>query len=291
MQGSRVLARFYLVRGEGIDMASSDYSFKRFSEHEFYGQQNALLVDLAGVGSGQRIIDLACGTGGVTKIIADRLTCAKNSVIIGIDHSSSALKQAMEELKDRGDTAIQFVQSQMENISEAVKEKADTVILCNAIHYIPDKDAVVAEIAKTLKPGGKLAFNTTFYDGSLPQESLIFYRKWMLKANRFLRREYGMSPIKAERVQARKQLTADEYRELLERQGFEVVEQKIQTVEFTRAGFLDISTFSDFIEGSLPGVPFEKASAALQVGVNQAFEEMKVEWIPRNWLGIVAVRK
>ena len=33
-------------------MASSDYSFKRFSEHEFYGQQNALLVDLAGVGPG-----------------------------------------------------------------------------------------------------------------------------------------------------------------------------------------------------------------------------------------------
>ncbi len=272
-------------------MASSDYSFKRFSEHEFYGQQNALLVDLAGVGSGQRIIDLACGTGGVTKIIADRLNCARDSVIIGIDHSSSALKQAMEELKDRGDTAIQFVQSQMENISDAVKEKADTVILCNAIHYIPDKDAVVAEIAKTLKPGGKLAFNTTFYDGSLPQESLIFYRKWMFKANRFLRREYGMSPVKAERVQARKQLTADEYRELLERQGFEVVEQKIETVEFTRAGFLDISTFSDFIEGSLPGVPFEKASVALQAGVNQAFEEMKVEWIPRNWLGIVAVRK
>ena len=102
-------------------MASTDYSFKRFSEHEFYGQQNALLVDLAGVGSGQRIIDLACGTGGVTKIIADRLEGAKNSVIIGIDHSSSALKQAMEELKGRSDTAVQIVQSQMENISDAVK--------------------------------------------------------------------------------------------------------------------------------------------------------------------------
>lgn len=272
-------------------MISNDYSFKRFSEHEFYGRQNAVLVDLAGVGSGQRIIDLACGTGGVTKIIADRLKGAKHSVIIGIDHSSTALKQAVEELRDRGDTAVQFIQSQMENISEAVKEKADTVILCNAIHYIPDKDAVVAEIARTLKPGGKLAFNTTFYDGSLPRETLIFYRKWMLKANRFLRREYGMAPARAERVQARRQLTPNEYRQLLERQGFEVIQQKIDTVEFTKAGFLDISTFSDFIEGSLPGVPFEKASKALQAGVNQAFEEMKVDWIPRNWLGIVAVRR
>jgi ubiquinone/menaquinone biosynthesis C-methylase UbiE len=179
----------------------------------------------------------------------------------------------------------------MENISEAVKDKVDTVILCNAIHYIPDKDALLAEISRTLKPGGKLAFNTTFYDGSLPVETHIFYRKWMLKANRILRREYGISPAKAEKVEARKQLTPDEYDALLERHGFEVIQRKIDTVEFTKAGFLDISTFSDFIEGSLPGVPFEKASAALQAGVNQAFEELKVDWIPRNWLDIVAVRK
>jgi ubiquinone/menaquinone biosynthesis C-methylase UbiE len=272
-------------------MVSSEYGFKQFSDHEFYGRQNALLVDLAGVGSGQRIVDLACGTGGVTKIIADRLKDAKDSVVIGIDHSSSALKQAMEELKGRRNTAVQFVQSQMENISEAVKERADTIILCNAIHYIPDKDALLAEIRRTLKPGGKLAFNTTFYDGSLPEETLIFYRKWMLKANRVLRREYGMSPTKAEKVEARKQLTPAEYSALLERHGFEIVQQKIDTVEFTKEGFLDISTFSDFIEGSLPGVPFETASAALQAGVNEAFEEMKVDWIPRNWLDIVAVRK
>ncbi len=273
------------------EMVSRDYSFKRFSDNDFYGRQNAVLVDLAGVDSGQRIIDLACGTGGVTKIIADRLLGAKHSAIIGIDHSSSALKQAMEELKDRGDTAVQFVQSQMENISEAVKGKVDTIILCNAIHYIPDKDAVLAEIARTLKPGGKLAFNTTFYNGSLPQETHIFYRKWMLKANRFLRREYGLTPSKAEKVEARKQLTPDEYRMLLEKQGFDIVHQKIDTVEFTRDGFLDISTFSDFIEGSLPGVPFKEASTALQAGVNQAFEEMKVDWLPRNWLDVVAVRR
>jgi len=269
---------------------ASEYSFKSFSDNDFYSSQNADLVDMTGVGSGQRIVDLACGTGGVTKIIAERLRDAKDSVVIGIDHSSSALKQAMEEINGRRTAAVQFVQSQMENISEAVKEKVDTVILCNAIHYIPDKDALLTEISRTLKPGGKLAFNTTFFEGAHPEETLVYYRKWMLKATRILRKDYGLKPVKSEKVQARKQLTVDEYKDLLERHGFQIIKQKISTVKFTRAGFLDISTFSDFIEGTMPGVPFEKASAALKSGVDQAFDEMKVEWIPRNWLDIVAVR-
>ena len=73
-------------------MASTNYSFKSFSDNDFYSEQNADLVDMAEVGSGQRIIDLACGTGGVTKIIADRLKDAKDSVVIGIDHTLRRLK-------------------------------------------------------------------------------------------------------------------------------------------------------------------------------------------------------
>ena len=93
-------------------MVSDKYSFKSFSDNLFYSQQNARLVDMVDVGSGQRILDLACGTGGVTRLIAERLVGAKDSVVIALDHSTSALKQAVEELSDVGDTAIQFVQSQ-----------------------------------------------------------------------------------------------------------------------------------------------------------------------------------
>ena len=223
-------------------------------------------------------------------MIADRLRGARDSAIIGIDHSAAALKQAMEDLKDVRDSAIDFVQSQMEQLSEAVKGRVDTVIFCNAIHYVPNKADLLGEIARTLKPGGKLAFNTTFYEGAQLPETLLFYRKWMFKATRFLRREYGLSPSRAQKVEARRQLTPEEYRSLVESQGFRVTRQEIDTVQFTQEGFLDISTYVDFIEGTLPGVPLDKGSAALQAGIRQAFEEMKVEYILRNWLDIVAVR-
>jgi ubiquinone/menaquinone biosynthesis C-methylase UbiE len=271
-------------------MASDDFGFKNFSINRFYTEQNAHLVDMVEVGSGQCIVDLACGTGGVTRIIADRLKGARDSAIIGIDHSSSALKQAMEDLKDVRDAAIQFVQSGVENISEAVKVRADAVIFCNAIHYVPDKGALLNEIADTLKPGGKLAFNTSFYEGAHLPETLQFYRRWMMKAARTLRREYGLSPSRADKVEARRHLSPEEYRGLLESHGFRVARQEVKTVNVPIQGWLDISSFEDFIVGTLPGVPLDKASAVLKSGLRQTFEEMDLRYVPRNWLDVVAVR-
>ena len=268
----------------------SEFSFATFSQNPFYEELNARLVAMAEPGSGQRIVDLACGTGGVTKLILENVRGARDSVVIAMDHSASALKQAMEELKSHRDTAVQFVQSQVEQMSDALKEKADTVIFCNAIHYIPDKDALVGEISKSLNPGGKFAFNTSFYEGGQVPESMTFYRKWMFKSARILRREHGMSPQRAEKVESRKHLSADQYRDLLERNGFQVIRLEEDRVLVPIEGWLDISTFEDFIAGTLPGVPLKEASDSLQKGVHQTFEEMEIEYVPRNWLDVVAVR-
>ena len=271
-------------------MASQEFSFAKFAENAFYDKLNARLVDMAGVGSDQRIIDMACGTGSVTQLILERLRGARYSVIIAMDHSTIALKQAMENLKDARDAAVQFVNSHVEQMSDAIKESADTIFFCNAIHYVSDKDALLAEVTKTLKPGGKFAFNTSFFEGGQAPESGVFYRKWMLKASRNLRRKYGLSPVRSAKVESRKHLTPDEYRTLLESHGMYIVRQEIDAVRVPIEGWIDISTFEDFIEGIMPGVPLDKASAALQEGVTQTFEELGIDHVRRNWLDVVAVR-
>ena len=112
----------------------------------------------------------------------------------------------------------------------------------------------------------------------------------MFKSVRNLRHDYGLSLVKSEKVESRKQLTPDQYRELLEGHSFRVARQEIDTVDVPIEGWLDISDFEDFIVGTLPGVPLDKASAALKKGVHQTFEEMKISFVKRNWLDIVAVR-
>ncbi len=271
-------------------MTSSEFTFSKFAENAFYSKINDRLVDMAEVKAGQRIVDLACGTGLVTELIADRMRGAKNSVIIAIDQSAISLKQAMENLTGVRDSAIQFIQSRVELLSETLKESADTIIFCNAIHYIADKDALVTDISKALKPGGTFAFNTSFFNGGQHPDSLKFYRKWMFKSIRILRAEYSLSPIRTEKVESRKHLTPQEYRELMESNGFDVIKQEIDTIAVPIEGWLDISDFEDFIQGTLPGVNLSKASAALKKGVTQTYQEMEIESVPRNWMRMVSNR-
>ena len=86
--------------------------------------------------------------GGVTKLIVDRLKGARDSMVIGIDQSAEMLRVAMENLNCRTASAVQFVQSHVEHVSETVKESADTVFFCNAIHYVPDKGELLTEIGE-----------------------------------------------------------------------------------------------------------------------------------------------
>ena len=272
-------------------MSGSDYSFSTFSKNEFYSQLNARLVDMAEVGSDLRVVDLACGTGAVTRLILERINRTRDTVVIALDHSQTALKAAMEDLKDISDNAVRYVQSGVENVSEAVKDSVDTVVFCNAIHYLPDKDRVVHDISAALRTGGKFAFNTSFYEGGQHEESSAFYSKWMFKAFRILRKEYGLKPNRAVKVESRRQLTPEEYSNLLERNGLTILKQKVDTVQVPIEGWLDISTFSDFIEGTMPGVPMNEASAALQEGRRQTYLELNVTHVPRNWLDIIAVKR
>ncbi|MBS20350.1 MAG: 16S rRNA (cytosine(1402)-N(4))-methyltransferase [Chloroflexi bacterium] len=272
-------------------MAGNDFSFQTFSKNEFYGNLNARLIDMADLASDRKIVDLACGTGGVTRLILERINQTKDTVVIALDHSSTALKTAMDDLKDISNNAVRYVQLGVENVSDAVKDSVDAIVFCNAIHYLPDKDAVVADICNTLKPGGKFVFNTSFYEGGQHEDSTAFYSKWMFKAMKILRRKYGLSPVRSEKVQSRQQLTPKDYEDLLNRNGLKVFKQEVDTVPVPVEGWLDISTFSDFIEGTMPGVPMDKASLSLQEAVKETYSELGVSHVPRNWLDIVAVKK
>ena len=266
------------------------FSFAAFASAPFYQKINTDLVELSQVRPGQRVVDLACGTGGVTKIILQKLKGAKDSLVIGVDLSTFALKQAKDDLSNAKDAMVEFVLGRAEQLSQLIRERMDAVVFCNAIHLVPDKSRLSDEVFSTLRSGGVFAFNTSFYEGGHPPETLEWYRRWMFRSLRILRSEYGLSPVKASKVEARQHLTVEQYTQLLKERGFEIKEQRVNTVEVPLEGWVLISQFEDWITGVMPGVPLQQASEALQKGAAQVFEEMKVSFITRNWLEIVAVR-
>lgn len=266
------------------------FSFTTFAKTPFYQEVNKDLVELSQLQPGQKVVDLACGTGAVTKLILERLRGARESLVIGVDLSSTALKQAREELQSATNNMVQFIQGRAEQLSQLIRERVDAVLFCNAIHMVADKTRLSGEVFQTLRSGGIFAFNTSFYEGSHPPESEQFYRRWLMRALRILRSKYGLSPQKAEKVEARRHLTPEEYTQLLVEMGFQVKEQRIQTVQVPLEGWVNISQFEDWIKGVMPGVPLQAASDSLTAAAAQVFEDMKVSSIPRNWLHVVASR-
>lgn len=270
-------------------MATEEYTFKAFSEHDFYRRVNEWLIDRVGLRRGWTVVDVACGTGAVTELILEKIRGAREAVVVGLDMSATAIRDAAVKVSDVGDAMVEFVQAQAEEMSSAVRRAADAVIFCNGIHYIEDKRRLIVEVRRTLRPGGVFAFNTAFFDGAQPPETEKFYRRWMLKALRKLKKRHGLSPSR-DKVEARQQLSPERYRELLEDAGFRIQEQELVTVTVSREGWIDISRFQDFVAGALPGVEIETASSVLCESLQETFEEMKLQAVPRNWLSMIAVR-
>jgi ubiquinone/menaquinone biosynthesis C-methylase UbiE len=270
-------------------MTSVEFSFKRFAEQPFYKAVNVHLVEKVRLCPGQKVVELACGTGAVTRLIAEKLQGARESLVIAVDRSETALREALQQLSAFKEVAVQFIQSGIEQLSDVIKERVDAVVFCNGIHYIQDKGAVVQEVANTLKGGGTFAFNTAFFQGAQPPGTEQFYRRWMYKAHRWLLSHHGIRPT-PEKIEARKQLTPEQYHQLLEQHCFHVSCEDIKAAPVTLQGWLDISSYEDFIHGAMPGVPLAEASEALRVAVAETFREMGLESVPRNWLTMVAVK-
>jgi ubiquinone/menaquinone biosynthesis C-methylase UbiE len=268
------------------DAMSDGFTLEKFAQHPFYQEVNRRLVALTGLHRGQSVVDLGAGTGAVTRLLVEQVGCP-GAEVIAIEPSETALDAAKRNLENIGDAVVRFVQGGADKLSQIVKKPVDAIFFCNAIHLLPEKEQVLLEIKRTLREDGTFSFNTSFYDGAEPPEAEQFYRKWMMRALRALKREYDIMPQRT-RVEARHRLTEGEYVKLLEEGGFKIRTKEVVTVQMPLGGFEDISRYSLWIEGVLPGVPLEAGRESLIAGAREAFKELGLKTSPRNWLLIVA---
>jgi ubiquinone/menaquinone biosynthesis C-methylase UbiE len=261
------------------------FSFAKFAAHPFFREVNAWLVARAGIRPGADVVDLGCGPGAVTELILQNMGRPPLGRVFAVDPSGSALVQAAQRLQS---AVVRFIQGTAERVGSLVPP-VDTVVFANAIHLVQDKAQVIAGISSVLRPGGILAFNTTFFDGAYPADTYRFYKIWVLRAMRWLQ-ERGHVVARGVKATARQWLSPDDYGRLLHASGFGATEMEFQEKRLPVEAWEDISEFSMFIEGALPGVPLEVGMEALKVGVRQAFDELKLQAVPRIWLQVVARR-
>ncbi|MDR7481465.1 MAG: methyltransferase domain-containing protein [Armatimonadota bacterium] len=261
------------------------FSFSKFAAHPFFREVNEWLVARASIRPGADVVDLGCGPGAVTEIILRHLGTPPAGRVFAVDPSASALRLAAQRIQS---AIVRFIQGTAERISSLVPQ-VDTVVFCNAIHLVPDKTQVVAGVSKVVRPGGVFAFNTTFFSGAYPADTYRFYKLWVLRAVRWLK-DRGHTVARGVKATAMQWLSPEDYRALLAAHGFGQTEIEFQEKRLTCQAWEDISEFSMFIEGALPGVPLEVGAEALKVGVREAFRELSLQSVPRIWLQAIARR-
>ena len=115
----------------------------------FFAQWAPILCDTAGVTAGQRVLDVACGTGIVARTAADLV--APDGTVVGVD-----LNEAMLTVARRVRPDIEFHQGNADALPFA-DETFDTALSQMALMFFPDRLRSLQEMARVVAPGGTVA--------------------------------------------------------------------------------------------------------------------------------------
>jgi trans-aconitate methyltransferase len=114
------------------------------TKHGFVSQYGGDIVQLLAPWAGERILDLGCGTGDLSHTIA-----AAGAQVIGIDNSAEMIREARQKYP-----SVTF--EQMDGADFHFAQPFDAVFSNAALHWMLEKEKVVACIRRALRPGGRL---------------------------------------------------------------------------------------------------------------------------------------
>jgi SAM-dependent methyltransferase len=98
---------------------------------------------------GRRALDIACGSGYGTRLLADR--CASVESFVGVDQSRETIAYATERY---GNPRIRFVADDAMTFDDGLG--FDTIVSLETIEHLPDPRAFIGHIVTLLRPGGVL---------------------------------------------------------------------------------------------------------------------------------------
>ena len=176
-------------------------------------------VEQTGARPGQRVLDLAGGTGDLAARLA-RLVGPGGEVVIG-DINASMLQVGRERLLDRGIGAnVRFVQADAESLPFPDRS-FDCITIAFGLRNVTDKQQALESMFRTLKPGGRLLvleFSKPSLPGLAPLYDLYSFRVLPLMG-RLIARDADSYRYLAESI--RMHPDQDTLKSMMEQAGFE----------------------------------------------------------------------
>lgn len=114
---------------------------------------------------GENVVDVGCGAG-IDSLIAARMV-SPDGRVVGIDMTPDMLGKARRAAEEAGIANVGFQQGYGEELPVA-DSWADVIISNGVLNLMPDKTAALKEMARVLKPGGRLQIGDILVSKEVP---------------------------------------------------------------------------------------------------------------------------
>lgn len=131
--------------------------------------------DMAMFNEGDKALDLGSGSG--MDVFVAALKVGKSGSVSGVDMTDEQLAKAERLRKEHNFDNVSFHKSYIEKLPFE-NESFDTVISNGVINLCPDKEKVFAEIARVLKPKGKMVIADIVTETQLPENIVCNSTLW-----------------------------------------------------------------------------------------------------------------
>ncbi|MBN8865690.1 MAG: arsenite methyltransferase [Sphingobacteriales bacterium] len=161
---------------EVYNIMTDDYSgMQGYNPDADLGLGCGLPTQFAQIKKGDVVIDLGSGAGNDAFIA--RAETGDTGKVIGIDFTPAMIEKARINADKLGFNNVEFRQGDIEHMPVAA-DTADVIVSNCVLNLVPNKDAVLKEVFRVLKPGGHFSISDIVLQGNLPpaiQEAAEMY--------------------------------------------------------------------------------------------------------------------